>query len=77
LREVVLNEGIRTIGEQAFHDCSSLERFHFADLSERFVAIRDTITVERRAVIENKINAIPGMATSECGILISVVTIQN
>ena len=41
------------------------------------MAIRDTITVERRAVIENKVNAIPGMATSECGILISLVTIQN
>ena len=54
-----------------------MERFHFADLSERFVAIRDTITAECRAVIENKVNAIPGMAMTEDKISISCATIQT
>ena len=73
----MLNEGIQIIHPQAFDDCSSLESFQFADLSGRFLAIRDTITVECRGVIENKVNAITGMAMLEGGISTSLVTIQN
>eukprot|EP01083_Nonionella_stella_P157232 510307_1 len=77
LREVVLNEGIQTIGRGAFWNCYSLERFQFADLSGRFFAIRDTITAVDRGVIENKVNAIYGMAMTEDKISISHETIKT
>jgi len=77
LRVVVLNERIQTIGKLAFSGCSSLETFQFADISKRYTAIRDIITVERQEEIENKINAISGMTDAEGNISISLVQIQN
>ena len=73
----MLNERIQTIGKLAFSGCSSLETFQFADISKRYTAIRDIITVERQEEIENKINAISGMTDAEGNISISLVQIQN
>ena len=77
LTEVVLNDAIETIAQNAFDGCSSLENFQFADISKRYTAIRDIITVERQEEIENKINAISGMTDAEGNISISLVQIQN
>jgi len=77
LREVVLTKGIQTIKSEAFEGCSSLETFQFAEISKRYAAIRDIITVKCREELENKINAIPGMTMADSEISISLVTIQN
>ena len=73
----MLNEGIQTIGEDSFQDCSSLEIFQFAQISKRFVAIRDHISFESQTRIEDKLNAILGVVMRGGVISISHEAIQN
>ena len=55
-REVILNEALQTIGQNAFSSCSSLQGFKFTSISIRLENIIEAGQTE----LENKVNTIIG-----------------